>query len=367
MPASLHASTDAGVLTLRVEGRLDATMTGTVWREAVGAAGEAAGKVVLDVGGVAYCDLVGIGLLVELRRRCGERLEIRGLSAEAQKLFDRFQAADFGPALRSEVDYPFVEDVGRATFKLWDNIHAMISYVGELTLALASAVRHPGRVRWKDAAAAAEQAGVYALPIIAMIGFLIGLIMAFQAAISLRPFGAELYVTNLVAISLVRELGPLMTAIVLAGRSGAAFAAEIGTMKVNEEVNALTTMGLSPVRFLVVPRVIAATLVTPVLTVFTIVAGLVGGGLVVMSVGFPLVTYLTQLESSMTATDVVGGLAKSFVFGVLVAAVGCLRGLQTKTGASAVGRSATRAVVSGLVLIILADGVFSVLYYILGI
>jgi len=158
-----------------------------------------------------------------------------------------------------------------------------------------------------------------------------------------------------------------MTAILLAGRSGSAFAAEIGAMKVNEEVNALMTMGIDPVRFLVVTRVLAATLMIPVLTVFAELAGLVGGAIVVLSFGYPLVTYVNQAFSFVSVTDLLGGLLKAGVFGILVAGVGCLRGLQTRTGASAVGDSTTSAVVSGIVLIAVTDGVFSVAYYYLGI
>jgi phospholipid/cholesterol/gamma-HCH transport system permease protein len=214
---------------------------------------------------------------------------------------------------------------------------------------------------------AAENAGVNALPIVALISFLIGLIMAFQSAIPMSQFGAEIYVADLVALSMLRELGPLMTAIILAGRSGSAFAAELGTMKVNEEIDALTTMGLDPVRFLVVTRVIAAVVMMPLLTLFSNLMGLAGGAIVFLSFDFPLVTYVQEVLSAVKMGDLLSGLAKAFVFGILVAGIGCLRGLQTRTGASAVGLSTTRAVVSGIVLIVLADGVFSVVFYYLGI
>jgi phospholipid/cholesterol/gamma-HCH transport system permease protein len=191
--------------------------------------------------------------------------------------------------------------------------------------------------------------------------------MAFQSAIPMRQFGAEVYVANLIGLSMVRELGPLLTAILLAGRSGSAFAAELGTMKVSEEIDALTTMGLEPVGFLVVPRVIAAVAMTPLLAVFASLLGLVGGAVVMLSLGFPLVTYVIQIKSAVTAGDMLGGLGKSLAFGIVVAAIGCLRGLQTKSGASAVGESTTRAVVSGLVLITLVDGIFAVVFYYLGV
>ena len=226
---------------------------------------------------------------------------------------------------------------------------------------------HPRRVRWKDTLLIAEAVGVNALPIVALVGFLMGLIMAFQAAIPLGRFGAQLYVANLIGLSVLRELGPLMTAIVVAGRSGSAFAAELGTMKVREEIDALITMGLDPVRFLVVTRVIAAVLMTPLLTIFANLVGLIGGSVVLLSLGFSLTTFYHQVQSSVTYGSLVGGLVKSFVFGILVAGIGCLRGLQTKTGATAVGESTTRAVVSGIILITITDGIFSVVYYYLGV
>jgi phospholipid/cholesterol/gamma-HCH transport system permease protein len=183
----------------------------------------------------------------------------------------------------------------------------------------------------------------------------------------MKRFGAEIFVADLIGLSMLRELGPLMTAILLAGRSGAAFAAEIGTMRVNQEVDALTTMGLSPVRFLVTPRIIAALLMTPLLTLFANMVGLLGGALTMQSFSIPLVTFLKQVDSAVTMTDFLAGFGKSFVFAVLIAGIGCMRGLQTKAGASAVGDAATRAVVTGIILLVVVDGLFAVAYYLLDI
>lgn len=259
-----------------------------------------------------------------------------------------------------------MEQIGRATVTLWHDVVALIAFVGELCAALGRAARRPGLIRWKDVFLTAELAGVNALPIVALLGFLLGLIMAFQSAIPMREFGADIYVANLIGLSMLRELGPLLTAIILAGRSGSAFAAELGTMKVSEELDALVTMGLEPVDFLVVPRVIAAVVMTPLLAIWAGFLGLIGGAVVMRSLGFPFVTYVIQVESAVTVSDMIGGLSKAFVFGIVVAAIGCLRGLQTRSGASAVGESTTRAVVSGLVLITIVDGVFAVVFYYLG-
>jgi len=211
----------------------------------------------------------------------------------------------------------------------------------------------------------AQKAGVNALVVAGMVSFLTGVIMAFQASVPLRQFGVDIFVVNLVALALLRELGPIMTAVVFAGRSGSAFAAEIGTMKVNEELNALETMGLDPMRFLVVPRVLAGLIVTPILTIYANLLGVAGGFFVMMLQGFPFAALWNQLLSAVTIHDVLTGFIKSFVFGVLVAGIGCLRGLQTGTGAEAVGVSTTRAVVSGIFMIVVVDAIFAVVFYVI--
>ncbi len=208
-----------------------------------------------------------------------------------------------------------------------------------------------------------EQAGANAVPIVSLISVLVGLIIAFESAQPLAEFGAQIYVANMIGLVMVRELGPLMTAILLAGRSGSAFAAELGTMKVNEELNALETLGLDPIRFLVVQRVTAGVFLAPVLTAYSMFTGVLGGVLVMLGLGFPLALIRHQLSTSLHLSDLALGIAKGVVFGVIVSAVGCLRGLQTRQGPSAVGISTTRAVVTSILLIIVADALFSVLFY----
>jgi phospholipid/cholesterol/gamma-HCH transport system permease protein len=296
------------------------------------------------------------------------KVDFQGLAPAIQRLLDAvdIDALESSPTDIHPPDSAVVE-IGRAFDGLLHDIVTLVAFVGELTAALVGAVLNPRRIRWRDALLTAEQVGVNALPIIALIGFLLGLILSFQAAVPMKQFGAEIFVADLVGLSLVRELAPLMTAIILAGRSGSAFAAELGTMKVNEELDALATMGLEPVRFLVVTRVIAAVAMTPLLTVFSILFGLLGGLIVFLSLGFPVVTYFNELVFAVSYGDLLGGLFKALVFGLLVAGIGCLRGLQTRTGASAVGLSATSAVVSGILLIALSDGLFAVIFYLLDI
>ena len=361
-----------GVVAIAIEGRLDSNTTGRIWRQATETVANAkARSVTVDASQIDYCDGSGIALFVHLRnlqRKAAGQLEIRGLRPEFQGLLEESDLGDL-EQLESQrrPKTNLAEDVGRAVVGFLADTRSLIGFVGELVSALGTAAMHPRSVRWRDAVRVAESAGVNALPIIVLVSFLMGVIMAFQGAISLRRFGADIFVANLVGLAMLRELGPLMTAIILAGRSGSAFAAELGTMTVREEIDALKTMGLDPVRFLVVTRVIAAVVMTPLLTVFADLMGLIGGAVVMRSFGIPLVTFYHQVQYQVTYGSFVGGLVKAFVFGILVAAIGCLRGLQTTTGASAVGESTTRAVVSGIVLIIITDGIFSVIFYYLNV
>jgi len=361
-----------GEVTINIEGRLASNTTGKIWRQAAESVTAAkARSVIIDASKIDYCDGSGIALFVQLRdlqRRLGGQLEIKGLRPEFQELLDESDLGNLESLeKRRQAQRNLIADTGRVVVGFWKDTRWLIAFIGELATALGKAARHPRSVRWRDVSRVAEAAGVDALPIVILVSFLMGVIMAFQGAISLRRFGADIFVANLVGLAMLRELGPLMTAIILAGRSGSAFAAELGTMKVREEVDALKTMGLDPVRFLVVTRVIAAVCMTPLLTVFADLLGLIGGAVVMRSFGIPVVTFYHQVQYQVTYGSFVGGLVKSFVFGILVAAIGCVRGLQTTTGASAVGESTTRAVVSGIILIVVTDGVFSVIYYYLNV
>ncbi len=369
--ASLALHEADGGATIALAGRLDAYSVGPLWSTARAAlTSHPRARLRVDCSAVDYCDGAGVALLLDMLRQPrpeGAEVRIDGLAERFRSLLDQFDPKSFAESAPERPRPGFVERVGRAGAEFWADLRGQIAFVGEATSALAYALRHPRMLRWRDILYVAEEAGVNALPIVALIGFLMGVILAFQSAIAMKQFGAEIFVANLLSLSILRELGPLMTAILLAGRSGAAFAAEIGTMKVNQEIDALTTMGLDPVKFLVVTRVLAATAMTVPLVVFSDLIGLIGGALVMLTFEIPISTYYSQAVSFATLTDFMGGLAKSLVFGVLIAGIGCLRGLQTETGASAVGISATNAVVSGIILIVFVDGVFAVVYYYLGI
>ncbi len=253
--------------------------------------------------------------------------------------------------------------VGRRVCRMYSAAGESVAFVGETAACALDLVIHPRHFRFGDFALAFERASFDALPVTTGIGFLLGFILAFQSAAALQMFGVEVYVSDLLAIALFRELGPLVTAIVLAGRTGSAFAAEIGTMKVDEELDALTTMGLPPVRFLVLPRVAAAVLSMPVLTVFAELAGLVGGAIVLSMMGVPGVVFWRHVVSVSTAFTISFGLAKGALFGGLVGLIGCSAGMRTKSTADGVGVAATSAVVGGIVAIAVTDGLLAYLCY----
>ena len=360
---------DGGRL-LTLSGRLDASTVPAMWDPAHRALADAPTRpVTVDAAAVEYCDGAGIALLVDLASHPrAAPVEVVRMRPAVSTLYQQFDLTrlerDLDPPAKP---LPVIAEVGRAAFAIGRDLANMVTFIGSLASALAYAFTHPRSVRWKDVLRICERVGADALPIVALISFLLGLILAFQSAVPMKRFGAEIFVADLLGLSVLRELGPLMTAILLAGRSGAAFAAEIGTMTVNQEVDALTTMGVDPVRFLVTPRIIAALLMTPLLTLFANLVALLGGALTMQTFSIPLVTFFKELDSAVDLTDFMAGWVKSFVFAFLIAAVGCLRGLQTSAGASAVGDSATRAVVSGIILLVIVDGIFAVAYFVLDI
>ncbi|HJW23972.1 MAG TPA: MlaE family lipid ABC transporter permease subunit [Rhodocyclaceae bacterium] len=370
--AKLEISLAADGVRMVLGGRLDADGVAPVWPRARAAlAGNPGLPVRVEAGEVDYCDGAGLAFLVDLLRMdrpAAARVEIVDLAERFRRLLDQFDPAAFrGPAREPSRPEGLFSRIGRVTAGFGADLKSQVAFVGEAGRALAYVLRHPRQLRWRDTLAVAEEAGVNALPIITLVAFLLGVIIAYQSAVAMRQFGAEVYVANLIGLSMVRELAPLMTAILLAGRSGAAFAAEIGTMRVNEEIDALTTFGFDPVRFLVVTRVLAALLVTPLLAIYADVVSIVGGALILLTFQIPLVTYFNQVFDLVAMNDLLGGLFKCLVFGVVISGIGCLRGLQTGSGAAAVGLSTTRAVVSALVLIVVVDGAFAIVYYHLGI
>lgn len=325
-------------------------------------------QLTVDLSHVQCIDGAGVAFLWWLRMRCkkqGIACEFRHLSPSIEHqlaMFTQAHQSHLPMARQPSASYPV--RVGERVCRMFRHLYEVIAYVGELLSHLATLFA--GHFRWSECREAFYRAGVQAVPVVMMIGFLLGLILAFQSAIPLEMFGAEGFVGGLVGIALVRELGLIITAILMAGRTGSAFAAEIGTMKVNEELDALETMGLYPVRFLALPRVLAGTLALPLLSLFATLAGLVGGWLVMSILGFSLHYYLDQLTSFVALGDFVGSFVKAFAFGFAVSAVGCRCGLTAENDASGVGRATTSAVVMGIVFVAMLEGVFSILFYAMG-
>ena len=311
--------------------------------------------------GSAFAFLIDVE---EAQKKAGGQFDIQGLDPKYQPLLQEFDPiANLFPVPAPKPKRSFVVSTGMATQNLLDDAGGLITFTGHLSSDLFWSIKNIKQVRWGDFVNAAVEAGINALPIVGLVSFLIGVILSFQAAIGMQQFGAVSFVGPLAALGIVREMGPLITAILLAGRSSAAFAAEIGTMTVNSEVDALVTGGLSPIRFLVVPRVLAGILVMPILTLYADIVSIFSSMLTMQIYGIPFINFYNGMLSAVDIEDILSGLLKATLFGVVISAVGCLRGMQTGTGAAAVGISATRAVVSSIVMIVLVDGIFAYISY----
>ncbi|NLY40010.1 MAG: MlaE family lipid ABC transporter permease subunit [Desulfovibrionales bacterium] len=324
-----------------------------------------ANGLVADLGQVTRMDDCGALVVLALERAAQAQkrtFTLRDIPDHVRELFTFLRLDESITPAVTKPDTPNVlARFGEKTLYVMDQAMQHISFVGELTVTICSIFRHPTQLRWSDTLRYMQSVGVDALPIVALISFLLGLIMAFMSAVQLQQFGANIYVASLVALAMVRELGPIMTAILVAGRSGSAFAAEIGTMKVSEEVDALITMGFHPTLFLVAPKVIASVLVVPFLALFSNFFA-IGGGLLIGISALDLTThsYMVQTMNTLTVFDIAWGMFKSALFALLIAAVGCFKGYQVRGGAASVGQATTSAVVSGIFLIILADSILAV-------
>ncbi|OPZ28519.1 MAG: putative phospholipid ABC transporter permease protein MlaE [Lentisphaerae bacterium ADurb.BinA184] len=336
-------------------------------REALAASPTA--KVEMDLTALTAQDEAGGVLTIALAQACRDARRALTWEGGHAGLADALTAlnAPAHPAGAAEGADSLCEQVGRATVDFAASCRDLVTFIGELVHAFGGACRRPRLVRWRDVLYYMDRCGTDGLPITVLICFLMGLILAIQAANQMHPFGADIYVANLIGVSITWELGPLMVGIICTGRAGSAFAAEIGTMKVSEELDALVTMGIAPTRFLVVPKVLALIVVMPLLTVFGDLAGVAGGFVVGMfQLDLPFIAYWNQTVAALGPWDVVQGLIKSAVFAFLVAAVGCLRGAQTREGAQGVGVSTTSAVVSGIFLLIVSDAFMTFLLTRLG-
>jgi phospholipid/cholesterol/gamma-HCH transport system permease protein len=358
--ARLSVEQRSGRVVMAFAGRLDATSVAPLWRPAMQAAERARGQpLAFDLAQVSFSDVGGASFLYAIEAAHGGAAQLIGAHESVLALLARVRttARTGGGA----VTHPAST---RDLILLSSGLAvASIAFLGEAAVAIARLPMRRRMLRMPDLLRHVDQAGVRSLPLVLMLGYLIGLILAFQSALPMRRFGADIFVANLVALSLLRELGPLLAAVILAGRTGSAFAAEIGTMKVNEEIDALATMGIDPMTMLVLPRIIAAMLVMPVMTLALAIAGMLGMATVMRGFGFPLVTIVRQVQNWVTVADMYGGLFKAVWFGLAVAAIGCRAGLGTGVGPRAVGLSATAAVVGGIVATIALDGLFALMFY----
>jgi phospholipid/cholesterol/gamma-HCH transport system permease protein len=329
-------------------------------------------QVAIDAAGVTAWDSSLVSFIVGLNAICHTRgiaFDGSGLPPGLSRLIQLAEAVpENKDAELANTRQPFVERLGATFIAHLDAAGKFVEFVGMVTLALANFVRGRSRYRRSDLLEVIQACGASALGIVSLISYLVGVILAYMGAVQLQQFGAAIYVADLVGIGMVREMGAMMTAIIMAGRTGAAFAAQLGSMKVNEEIDALSTMGVSPMEFLVVPRMIALILMMPLLCLYSDFVGILGGATVGVSVlGLSLSAYWHQSMYAITMTALVGGLVKSSVYGVLIALAGCYQGFECGNSSSAVGEAATAAVVSAIVMIVVACGMFAVLFNILGI
>jgi phospholipid/cholesterol/gamma-HCH transport system permease protein len=305
----------------------------------------------------------------EICRARGIAEDRAGLPAGLRRLLELAEAVPEKKGARSAASrVSFFTRVGNATIGYGLSVNEFLGFLGELTVALGKFLRGEARYRKIDLLEVIQECGPNAVGIVTLISFLVGVILAFMGAVQLSQFGASIYVADLVGIGMVRDMAAMMTAIIMSGRTGAAFAAKLGTMKVTQEIDALTTMGVSPLEFLVLPRVLALVLMMPLLCTFADLVGILGGMFVgVTMLDLSAATYLRETISTLTLINLFGGIIKGTFYGVLIAIAGCLRGFQCGNSSSAVGDAATQAVVMSIVMIVVACGLFAVVFNFLGI
>lgn len=330
-------------------------------------------QVTVDAAHIDALDTAGAWLLQELLtswRATGTTVAVQGMKPQFVRLMSEVekhfaaQAKKTVPAAVQKISA--FEGVGRAAVSAFEQFWAMLEFVGHTTAVLAGSLAHPARIRWRPVLFNIRRAGFDALPIVGLLSFLLGIVVAYQGADQLRQYGANIFVADLVGLSMLREFAPLITAIIIAGRSGSAYAAQIGTMAVTEEIDAMRTLGIEPMELLVLPKVMALVVVLPLLTVFADVLGVFGGMLMAQSqldVGYG--EFLDRLAKAVSITSYLVGLAKAPVFALIISVVGCFQGFRTQGGADSVGSQTTKSVVQSIFLVIVADALFSVAFSLL--
>jgi len=324
------------------------------------------GEIIVDGSGITALDTSGAWLLhrtVRQRAARGCVVRVQGLRTEFAALLQLLTAREIPPEAPIVQPPPWLERVERRAWSAVAGTQGYLAFVGESALALLGVLRHPRRLRWRPILHNVQTAGVEALWITGLLSFLMGIVIAYQGADQLQRFGANIFVVDLVALAMLRELSPLLTAIIIAGRSGSAYAAQIGTMKVTEEIDALRTIGVGAQELLVLPKVIALVIVMPLLTVYTDVTGVLGGMVMAsmkLDVGFDV--FIDRLDEAIQPSSYWTGLVKAPVFAMIIALVGCYRGFQVGGSADSVGAQTTLSVVQSIFLVILADALFSIVF-----
>ena len=328
-------------------------------------------QIAFDTQGITDWDSGLLTFLIKLNDYCTQKnitINTARLPEGVKRLLEIATAVPEKETHGEKARESFLSRLGEKTIQFSSSATEVLTFIGEASLAFMKLLVGKARFRRSDLGLIIQDCGVKALPIVSLISFLVGLILAFMGAVQLALFGAQIYVADLVGIAMVREMGAMMTGIVMAGRTGAAFAAQLGTMQVNEEIDALKTLGISPMEFLVLPRMVALILMMPLLCLYSNLMGILGGFIV--GVGMLDITpmqYFIETQAAVDLTNISLGVFKGVVYGIMIALAGCLRGMQCGRSASAVGAATTSAVVSAIVLIVVSCGIFAVLTNALGI
>ncbi len=357
--------------TIRLTGDLRMHDASAIWKSVRSQTDGASGALTFDLSKVNAADGGVMALLVELRSELagkGVKTELVGANKNVEKIVELYSGHERVEKKKKRKPDSAIAQIGRGAVDVVEEAKAILDFFGSMLLAAVTLVRHPRLGNWKEVAPLMNKIGADAVPIVVLINFLVGFVMAFQSAKQLKMFGANIYVADLVGISLTRELAPLMTAIIVCGRTGAAIAAEIGSMKVNEELDALRTLGLTPFGWLVVPRIIALVLVVPVLTLLADFVGILGG-LAVGITDLQLTTqgYMIETMKAVQTWDVATGLIKAGVFAVTIGLIACQQGFAASGGAEGVGKRTTSTVVTSLFALVMIDALFTVTFRLLNV
>ena len=374
--ASNPAISDARATAALVGDALEVSLAGTwqitgarpSWRELLGT--HAPARVRLRTGDVEKWDTSLLLFLFEAQQWC----RVTGAACDTAAVPERIRTLLAQLASAHETSVPFdrsesfLTSVGLATQDTLVKVRAISHFVGECVISTVRLVRSPRKFRWHDCFGEMQQCGAMALPIVSLVSLLVGVTLAYTGAIVLRQYGGDIYIADLIGLSMVREMGAVMTGVVLAGRTGAAFAATLGNMKANEEIDALETLGIPAVQFLVLPRLLALGLMMPLLSLYANALGIFGGlGVAYGLLSIPPTAFWVEMLTIVDLSDIVTGVIKATAFGLIIGLAGCLRGLQADRSAAGVGRAATSAVVTALLLMIVADAIFAVLFNVLGV